>query len=234
VPPPKYETPCGFEVWLWAGAFVLWALLITAGRYGHPIITICIILLYTAVMVPIVLAEKRALRAQSTGYKIRRYFLNSHEQSWATMYGNTLALPWAGAFAAVIWKSMPFGWFFGLEWILVSAAFGVAAAAAYHASQVWIYRKLRFYNEIYSRSKRWQDIAMGFGLFGGMTYLCWPLVWGVLFRHLVSPEVLNVWLMIAGLVAWFGLAICDAFRKPSPAFLHPPGEKWLPPPLRVP
>jgi hypothetical protein len=227
VPPPvKYEAPCDFEVGLWGGTFILWGLLIVAGRHGYPIYTVCVILTYTIVMVAIILAENRGLH-QATGYKVRSHF-DPGRQSWAYMFGDTIALPFAGFFAAIVWQSMPPGWFGGLGWLVVSAAAGATASAAFHASEVRTYRKLAFDQEIYSRSKRWHDFATYFGLFGGLgVYLCWPLVWGVLFRHVAPQEVLNVWLMIAGLAAWLVLAICDAvWRKPSPGFMHPPGEGW--------
>ena len=229
MPPPRYEAPCEFEVGLWSGAVVLWGLFILAGRFGHPIYTVIIILMYSVVMVAIVLREMGDLPG-STIYKLRRRHFDPKQQSWAYMFGDSLALPWAGLFAALVGKAMPPTWFIGLEWVSVSAAFGAAASALFHTLDARAYRSGGFDLEVYARSKRWLDFATYFGLFGGFVYLGWPLVWGGLFHDLAPQEKLDVWLMLFGLAVWFGLAVCDAVRKPSPAFMHPPGKKWLPAP----
>lgn len=141
---------------------------------------------------------------------------NPRTQSWAFLFGDTIALPFTFFMLALSWRGLkPEGWYRGLWWIMAAFVAGVVIACVWHfVLDAPGYRAQGYGDLLGSPTKLWHDFVVYGSLSGALVYL------GI-------PALLNNFtgyggLALVGLIAWAGLGVADnTVHHLDPQYLHP-------------
>lgn len=158
-----------------------------------------------------------------------------HDQSFAFMFGDAIFLPFSAAMAAIAWRSIPKeGWRVSWQWTLASAIVGLLAGLAFrYLMDLPAYHKAGAMGSFYAPTKLVHDLAAYPVLFGGLFCVGVPLVRVVNakfpFFHLYTAPYF--WLMLAGIVVWYGLGLWHdsgmfGHAPLNPLKLHPNDWVW--------
>lgn len=142
---------------------------------------------------------------------------NPATQSWAFMFGDSLALPLALGAAAISWHTIDSdSWFRSPTWLIVSLFFGIALACIWHfVLDGPGYTELGYADLLGSPTKIWHDFTVYASLGGALCYLGIPAL---------AKDFTGVgWVALIGLVLWgvLGLLFDNVLRELDPADLHP-------------
>ena len=146
---------------------------------------------------------------------------NPKTQSWAFMFGDTIAIPIALGFAAVGWRTIESeSWFRSPLWLLSALLFGVLFAGIWHfVLETNAYNELNCPDCLRSESKRWHDLPVYASLGGAMFYLGIPAV---------AKDFTGAgWVAMMGFIGWVALGIFadNLLRDLVPTDMHPPKPK---------
>lgn len=138
-------------------------------------------------------------------------------QSWAFLFGDSLALPLALGAGVYAWRYIsPLGYFRGWDWLYISlvAGFGFAALMLFVLDGP-NYSKSGHAERLVSPTKLWHDFVLYPGLGASVVFVVVPAAstlgefnWAGL-------------LSVCGFVLWLGFGLKDAIWPPRPENLHP-------------
>lgn len=147
--------------------------------------------------------------------------LNPKIQSWAFLFGDSIALPVAFG-AAASWGHDASGlWSQGIG-IFVSLVTAAVISGGFRHFDAQRYRASGNADRLLSPTKWWHDFVVYPILVTILVYLGIP----VLVHHFGS---VHCWLMLAGIAAWLAFGVIDiTIIKPDPARQHPRWQDtWL-------
>lgn len=135
------------------------------------------------------------------------------KQSWAFMFGDSLALTAAAAIAALAWPRIPQrSWFAGWWWVDISALVGLAAGIRFHLADSTGYRAVGAGLLLDSPTKIAHDLVTYPVLFGALLCVGLPLL-----RY----RSWHTWAFLLCILVWVGLGVADGQRGLNPFDLHP-------------
>lgn len=137
-------------------------------------------------------------------------------QSWAFLFGDTLALPLAFLAAAWSWRRLaPDGWYTRSLWLVMAIAIGLLVAVGWRLLEVRGYTTAGYADLLGSPSKLWHDLVV-YPVLGS------TLVWAGI-PAMVYDFRYTGWLVVMGVVVWVALGVLDnTVHHLDPADLHPP------------
>lgn len=137
-------------------------------------------------------------------------------QSWAFLFGDVTALPFAFVMLALGWRNLAEGWYDRDWWFWLALLLGVAIAFAWHFLLDGPGYKAQGYGELLgSPTKLWHDFVVYGSLAGALVYLGIPVL-----AHDFWPYGA---LALVGLGVWGVLGVADnTVHKLDLANLHPP------------
>lgn len=178
---------------------------------GNPFVAVILALLASPVLLPLLrwTFEPRFSSVLA--------MFDPRTQSWTFVFGDTLFLPFAFAFASLAYQSVPADSIFK-SWLYLGLCIGlgIGAGVAFHyGMQVPAYTDAGLAEALNSPTLRAHDFVAYPFLFGGLLYI------GI-------PGLVHHWqwtgtIALVGVLLWGVAAVGDAIDPPQPKSLHP---KW--------
>ena len=158
---------------------------------------------------------------QSMEYGRPSGMFDPRTQSWAFLFGDTIALPLTFLFLAIGWRQLDStGWYKSNWWYFVCLVLGVLVACGWHFLLDGPgYTADGFGSLLGSPSKLWHDFTVYGSISGALFFLGIPM----LRYNFVGYGGLA---LLSLVVLWGGLGVADnTIHKLNPANLHPPASQ---------
>jgi hypothetical protein len=144
-------------------------------------------------------------------------------QSWAFLFGDTIALPLAFIFSALSWrrlaKTRVQAFYLESWWLIISLTAAIVITGVWRFSEEYGYTAAGYESLLTSPSKWWHDIVV----FGSLSFIVVMMGVPAILRDFRKS---GKWVLVA-LALWAGLGIYDGQRGLDPANLHPPVQNTI-------